>query len=265
LDKIRGGDKIIANRQRIENAQERIMKVCPLCSESFGNELNFCDVDGAKLKRQKDSSATGEQSKLWQLLGVGLLLGALVVSAASIFLPKVRVIPAAPSSSTSSEPISNRSASNDSMNKAASSPAVSDETPAGTEELALAETRRRERALALAAQNSSTPGPNPKAAALAAEEGDKAPPTDQAQKTIAAPAPVASDGAASARTVTETREPAAPPKASPAVTDPKDLRKQPADVKSPGKDSSGKKKADDKDKEKKGGFLRVFKKIFGKD
>ncbi|HEV8487882.1 MAG TPA: hypothetical protein VGV87_30455 [Blastocatellia bacterium] len=240
------------------------MKVCPLCSESFGNELNFCDVDGAKLKRDKDASTAGEQSKLWQLLGVGLLLGALVLSAASIFLPKARVIPATAVSSTSAEPASNRSVSNDSANKAASSPAVSDEIPASTDEIALAETRRREKALALASQNSSTPGPNPKAAALAAEEGDKVPPTDQVPKQPPALLPVASDGTASGKSVSETREPPAPPKAVPAVAEPKEPRK-PAETKSPIKDSSGKKKGDDKDKEKKGGFLRVFKKIFGKD
>ena len=187
------------------------MKVCPLCSESFGNELNFCDVDGAKLKRQRDSAAGGEQSKLWQLLGVGLLLGALGVSAATIFLPKVRVIPAAPASGASAEPASNRSASNDSTNKATSSPALTDETPVSTDELALAESRKREKALSLAAaQNSSTPGPNPKAAARAAEEGDKGPQTDQAPKPPPPPAPVVSEGTASLKTVTEMREPAAP-------------------------------------------------------
>src|SRR4029079_6008788 len=89
------------------NEQVQIMKECPVCGEAFGNELNFCDVDGAKLKRQGGASTTGEQSKLGQLWGVGLLLGALVLSAASIFLPKVRVIPATPVTSTSSEPASN--------------------------------------------------------------------------------------------------------------------------------------------------------------
>ena len=240
------------------------MKVCPLCSESFGNELNFCDVDGAKLKRQQDASGAGEQSKLWQLLGVGLLLGALVLSAASIFLPKARVTPANAISSTPTDPASNRSVANDSAIKPAPSAAVSDETPVNTDELALAETKRKDKALALAAQNSSTPGPNPKAAALAAEEGDKGPPTDQAPK-IQPPLPAAPEGAASVKSVSETREPAAPPKAAPAVAESKEPRKQPAETKSPAKDSNGKKKTDDKEKEKTGGFLRVFKKIFGKD
>ena len=62
------------------------MKVCPVCNESFAKDLNFCDVDGTRLTRQGDASGSGEQSKIWQLLGVGLLLGALVISAASIFL-----------------------------------------------------------------------------------------------------------------------------------------------------------------------------------
>ncbi len=240
------------------------MKVCPLCSESFGNELNFCDVDGAKLKRQPDASAEGEQSKLWQLLGVGLLLGALVLSAASIFLPKARITSATAVSSTSAEPASNRSVANESAIKAPPSPSVSDETPVSTDELALAETRRKDKALALATQNSGTPGPNPKAAALAAEEGDKGPPIDQAPKRQP-PLPVAPEGAASVKSVSETREPAAPLKPATAVAESKEPRKQSSETKSSTKDSSAKKKGDEKEKEKKGGFLRVFKKIFGKD
>jgi len=239
------------------------MKVCPLCSESFGNELNFCDVDGAKLKRERDASGAGEQSKLWQLLGVGLLLGALVLSAASIFLPKARVIPSSAVSSTSAEPASNHSGAGDSASKPAAPPVVSDDT-VGTDDLALAETRKKDKALALTVQGSSTPGPNPKAAALAAEEDDRVPPIDRAPKPPPPPA-AASDGAASVKSVSEIHEPAAPPKPSPAVIESKEPRKPPAEAKSPGKDSSGKKKGDDKDKEKKGGFLRVFKKIFGKD
>src|SRR6185295_14209158 len=209
------------------NGRERIMKVCPLCSESFGNELNFCDVDGAKLKRQTDGTSAGEQSKLWQLLGVGLLLGALVLSAASIFLPKARVISTPPVSNAPAESSSN-SAASEPANKAASSPTVSDETPAATDELALAETRKRDKALALASQNSGAPGPNPKAAAVAAEEGDKGPSTE-APKAPPPPAPVPSEGASSVKTVTETREPAAPPKPPPAVAESKEVRKQPAE------------------------------------
>ena len=64
------------------------------------------------------------------------------------------------------------------------------------------------------------------------------------------------------KAINETRESPPAPKAVPAVADPKDNKKQAVDSKASGKESN-KKKSDDK--EKKGGFLRVFKKIFGKD
>src|SRR2546425_5632443 len=65
------------------------MKICPVCNDSFADELNFCDIDGARLARE---GAGHERNKWWSLLGAGLLVGALVLSAASIiFLPKARL------------------------------------------------------------------------------------------------------------------------------------------------------------------------------
>ncbi|HST20196.1 MAG TPA: hypothetical protein VLR90_03715, partial [Blastocatellia bacterium] len=79
------------------------MKVCPVCSESFPDDLKFCDLDGTRLTRQLDGVIPAEGgSKLWSMLGIGLLVGALVLSAVSVFLiPKARV--ATPVSSSESQ------------------------------------------------------------------------------------------------------------------------------------------------------------------
>ena len=65
------------------------MKICPVCNESFADQLNFCDIDGVRLAREGSSQ---ERNKWWSLLGAALLVGALVISAMSIiFMPKARV------------------------------------------------------------------------------------------------------------------------------------------------------------------------------
>src|SRR2546429_9741460 len=71
------------------------MKICPVCNDSFPDELNFCDVDGTRLNRGAGSAGEAggaDRRKWWSLLGAGLLVGAVVISAASIiFLPKARI------------------------------------------------------------------------------------------------------------------------------------------------------------------------------
>jgi hypothetical protein len=240
------------------------MKVCPVCNESFAKELNFCDVDGARLTRQRDdASEGGEQSKVWPLLGVGLLLGALVISAASIFLSKNRVTPPlSVSGSSPAESVNSRTRAPETATTEPSTPAAEDAVP-GTDEIALAETKRRERALAAASQSTGTPGANPKAAALSVEESEKA-----AVKEEPVPVPVQpvdtdlAPTAKSVKAMSETREPPAA-KSAPAITETKETKKPATDSKASGKDSNNKKT--NNEKEKKGGFLRVFKKIFGKD
>ncbi len=65
------------------------MKICPVCNDSFADELSFCDIDGARLTREGSAQ---ERNKWWSLIGAGLFIGALVITAASIlFLPKARV------------------------------------------------------------------------------------------------------------------------------------------------------------------------------
>src|SRR4030095_3148637 len=74
------------------------MKICPVCNDTFADQLNFCDVDGTRLTQ---AGGAQERNKWWSLVGAGLLIGALVISAASIFfLPRSRV----PAPIVSSEP-----------------------------------------------------------------------------------------------------------------------------------------------------------------
>jgi hypothetical protein len=233
------------------------MKVCPQCNESFGNELNFCDVDGAKLKRQTGEAASAsEQSKVWPLLGVGLLLGALVLSALTVFMPKPRLSPTSPLPSSSSTETASLKPSGTESESSVPAVSVIDEPVLTPEEIALIEQKKRERAAALAAQNAE-PAPDPKAAAVDSEEAEKT-----AEKTEEVKEPPPSQPPTPEpppKVATEKREREAPPKAVPAVAESKEVKKPDA------KATGNKKKSDEKDKEKKGGFMRVFKKIFGKD
>jgi hypothetical protein len=237
------------------------MKVCPVCNESFAKELNFCDVDGARLTRQRDASDNGEQSKVWQLLGVGLLLAALVISAASIFLTKNRVTPTASVSVSAPAESAVKARAPETAGSEPSTAEASDDSLAGADEIALVEMKKRERALAVASESSGAPGPDPKAAALAVEESEKASVKEDKQPPIQAQ-PVNTEAITTTKTINETREPPPAAKTTPAVAETKDNKKQATDSKAPGAEPN-KKKSDEK--EKKGGFLRVFKKIFGKD
>jgi hypothetical protein len=65
------------------------MKECPVCKESFQDDLNFCDLDGSPLDGGVAGTAAGSSSKVWSFLGVGLLLAAVGITAvAIIFFPR---------------------------------------------------------------------------------------------------------------------------------------------------------------------------------
>jgi hypothetical protein len=102
--------------------------------------------------------------------------------------------------------------------------------------------------------------PNPKAAALAAEDAEKKSTPievkEAALPTAKKPEAVSSSGTAGDARLVDAAKPQ-PPDVK------KDTKNAPASAKGSDKDSSDKKKTDEKDK-KKGGFLRVFKKIFAK-
>ncbi|HLG16769.1 MAG TPA: hypothetical protein VJH03_20045 [Blastocatellia bacterium] len=242
------------------------MKVCPVCSESFEDELRFCEFDGTKLVRSRDSSGpreqSREQSKVWSLLGIGLLLGALAISATTIvFMPTSPVLPTVVSveSTTATTPSQPESAP---PVVAQVRPPDSAEAASDTVETAPPlEGRKKDNALAAGDSASTAPSPNPKAAAGASDDGSKSEPAKTPAPTnpIAKPntetPPVNTAKIAAGESASKTTSTSPDPK--------KDDKRQAASAAQNDKDS--KKKPDDKEKKKGGGFLRVFKKIFGKD
>lgn len=235
------------------------MKICPVCNDSFADELNFCDIDGARLAREGSAQ---QRNKWWSLLGAGLLVGALVISAASIiFLPKARV--SAPVVNSEPQPIPvlpKAPAAESAANVTA--PAVSPEPESASTDAVVPEVKKRDKALANG--NVGGAAPNPKAAALAAEDAEQKSPSADVNRTAPSSPPKNPKPSPVVKSVSDTR----PADANKPQTPPdlkKDQKTQPATAKGSDKDSNDKKKNDEKNKKKGGGFLRVFKKIFGKD
>jgi hypothetical protein len=229
------------------------MKTCPVCGESFGDDLNFCDVDGTALARDPLAAAQAK-NKLWSILGVALLLGALAISALSIiFLPKARV--SSPAIVSSAPPPETPPATKPTSTETASvsqPPSTNSEPEAVLPPDTVApELKKRETAPGRENGNLSK---SAKAAALAAEESEK--PNLESQPATAPSASAKKPEAPPTKTVSDNTEP--PRATAPTPTDPKTAGTKTAD------NSNSKKKGDDKDK-KKGGLFKVFKKIFGKD
>lgn len=215
------------------------MRVCPVCNEAFSDEFSFCDLDGTALKREREA---GETNRMWSLLGVGLLVGALVISAASIiFLPKVRVSP----TTSATKPVVNDQAEPAGL-KNPDQVVVSEESelpkpsplPAGAQRVALSESEIKDMA-----SDTRTTG-DPKAAALAAEEKAELREVQKLSAELPKEKPV---------------EEVKPPLNT--VSEPKE-RKTDQPVRNSSKETATQKSG--KEKEKKGGFLGIFKKIFGK-
>jgi hypothetical protein len=223
------------------------MKICPVCNESFADQLNFCDIDGVRLAREGSSQ---ERNKWWSLLGAALLVGALVISAMSIiFMPKARVSAPIVNSEPQSPPAATPQPSIESPATVAAAPALNE--PSAPTDVIAPEAKKKDRALT---NDVNAPAPNPKAVF-----------TDEADKKLS-PIDVNTAAQPSAKTsealtpVGDARTADPAPKPQPPVDLKKDSKDQPVNAKG----SDDKKKTDEKDK-KKGGFLRVFKKIFGKD
>ena len=234
------------------------MKTCPVCNDSFADQLNFCDIDGARLTR---SGSAQERNSWWSLLGAGLLIGALVITAASIFfLPKGRVSTPIVNSEPQPAPAPPRPASAESAANVAAVPEVIVEPEGVPADAVIPETKKRDKALANG--NFSGTAPNPKAAALAAEDADKKSASTEGDNSIP-PTPRKPEAVTPVKSASDSRSSDAASKPQPPPDLKKDQKTQPAIAKSSDKDSTDKKKNDEKDK-KKGGFLRVFKKIFGK-
>jgi hypothetical protein len=233
------------------------MKICPVCNDSFADELNFCDIDGARLALE---GAAQQRNKWWSLLGAGLLVGAVVISAASIiFLPKARVSAPVVNSEPATVRVAPPAPAAESVANI-SAPLASPEPEIASNDSVVPEVKRKEKALANG--NAGGAPPNPKAAAIAAEEADRKPPSADIDRT-APSTPKNPEPPPVVKSASDTRSGEASKPQTP--SDPKkDQKAQSATAKGSDKDSNDKKKNDEKDK-KKGGFLRVFKKIFGKD
>jgi len=229
------------------------MKICPVCNDSFGDELNFCDVDGARLTRE---GVAEQRNKWWSLLGAGLLIGGLVITGLSIIMiPRVRVATPIVNSAPSPAPATPRVQPTETAPSVAAAnpepePPAADTPPP--------ELKKRDRSLTNS--NTTIGPPNPKAAALDSEGVDKNPAAGDVRKNEPS-TPKPAEALPPSKPPRDLRAPDAPSK-PPEVRG--DHQPQPAGGKSNDKNSSDKKKNDEKDK-KKGGFLKVFKKIFGKD
>jgi hypothetical protein len=227
------------------------MRNCPVCGESFGDELNFCDVDGTPLARDPAEAAQA-RNKLWSILGVVLVLGALAISALSIiFLPKGRVaspvqvssVPQ-PAPAPEGNPVKHEAANTSELPSIPSEP-----ESLVAPDMVAPEPKKKDPAPGRENANSSK-----SAKEAATEDSEKPAPSPETK----APEPeTAKPDAPLVPTAKESPETETPDVAGPPPTDPKNTGKG-AD------NSNSKKKGDDKDK-KKGGFFKVFKKIFGKD
>ncbi|MBI3650245.1 MAG: hypothetical protein HY231_04290 [Acidobacteria bacterium] len=231
------------------------MKICPACSETFSDDFSFCELDGTKLKRQGGGAAEPGAKKDWSLLGLVLVLGAVLITVATIlFAPKARF--------SASGPTKDSVAVAPPQQTTSPTPAVIDTTPAAATDavassdsealLPTTETRKKEKVAKTDASGAETPNPkdampdpanDPKAAKAAAQPNEQ-----PAAKTVAKTEPAAG----------ESKETEQPHSATPA-SEAKEPRK--AEAKSAAKEAAGKKD----EKKKKGGFFGVFKKIFGKD
>src|SRR5438132_4652616 len=87
------------------------MKVCPVCNETFADDMKFCDLDGTRLARQAEATGAPAHHRTGSLLGIGLLVGALVLSAVSVFMiPRSRAVPNVSNSSATPAPSTSKPA-----------------------------------------------------------------------------------------------------------------------------------------------------------
>jgi hypothetical protein len=236
------------------NHLENVMKICPACNESFTDEFSFCELDGTKLKRQGGAAGEPAAKKDWSLLGLALVLGAVLITVATIiFAPKARFS----ASTTNSDSVAVAKL----PQTTPSTSAVIDQTPsAGTdtppdatadETLPTTEIKKKEK---IAKTETDEAAANAKAAATDPDANSKA--------AKAAVQPAEQPPAAKTEPVAiETKEPEARPRTVTPPAETKEIKK-PVESKPVEKEADTKKKDD---KKKKGGFFGVFKKIFGKD
>lgn len=247
------------------------MKECPVCKESFSEDMYFCDLDGTPLDSDSggESHARSGSSRLWSTLGIVALLGAVVISAVAIvffprgFSPAASVSTAQTRDSSGVHPAG--SAVQDSSTEPDSLTASSADDNSNSARLdrngnvdAMAKLAAK-RAQLLKNQNGDESLPNPKAAFETA-------PDASANGSV-------EDASVKNRTgVTKPADPVDPiPDVKPAATKSADVAAKAdpdatTDAKSAKKKNLKSSNASDKNEnanKKKGGFLKMFKKIFG--
>jgi hypothetical protein len=236
------------------------MKICPVCNESFGDEFSFCEIDGTKLKRQGGTAVEPGTKKDWSLLGLALVLGAVLITVATIiFAPKARFSASTINSDTVAVAPPQQTAPTtgaviDTTPSAATDTPSTSATDSADTLLPTSETKKKEK---VAKAETDESAPNPKAAATDPDPNSKA--AKAAVQPSEQPAPKAA--AKTETAANETKEAERPRTVAPAA-ETKETKKTTAEAKPADKEADGKKKDD---KKKKGGFFGVFKKIFGKD
>src|SRR4051812_45105756 len=182
------------------------MKVCPVCNETFADEMRFCDLDGTRLARLAEATGAPAHHRTWSLLGIGLLVGALVLSAVSVFMiPRSRALPSITNSSAPATPSTGKPA--DSGNSASAGDSAT-AAPSDQPEIVIAETppdpnaKKKDKARPTA-ENDTASSLNPKAAAQTGEE----PTTPAPVAAEPPPAPKKSEPAPTPKAASETREP----------------------------------------------------------
>ena len=244
------------------------MKECPVCKESFQDDLNFCDLDGTPLDGGVASAVTGSSSKVWSFLGVALLLAAVGITAGAIlFFPRgpSANLPVGRSQAgstpvgsaqPSTAPDAGRSNADSATGLDRSAPVPADVD--GTASTSPDQARLASRKTALTKNENSDPSlPNPKAVAGADDDLTKTakqPSDENSRPRISSPS-AAGDNRSGAK-VASTDPSSTDSPAAAAAAAKRRTRTQPQ-----GDDTAA--SANKKDDKKKGGFLRVFKKIFG--
>jgi hypothetical protein len=244
------------------------MKECPVCKESFQDDLNFCDLDGSPLDGGAATTVAGGSSKLWSFLGIALLVAAVGISAgAIIFFPRgpSNSLPTGrsqtPTGIAAGQPTS--MAPDGGRNQVDASAANLDRSPAGPSDAAAAGSpdpaRLASRKAALSKNgNSDSSLPNPKSVAASDEDltGAPKPPVDESRPRTSKPSSSVDPASAAKAASTDSSGSDSASKSSAAAST---KRRSKAQAQGDDADPTGSKK----DEKKKGGFLRVFKKIFG--
>src|SRR6185503_7789853 len=167
---------------KVHSSGKKVMKICPVCNDSFGDELNFCDLDGARLARE---GVAEQRNKWWSLLGAGLLIGGLVITGLSIIMiPRARVSTPV----VNSEPSPAAATPRVQPTETAPSVAAASPEPEPASDTPPPELKKRDNSLTNS--NSTIAPPTPKAAALDSEGADKIPASSAARKNeTSAPKP----------------------------------------------------------------------------